>query len=429
MYFLYSFGLLLSSVFYLPVYLFKLKIVKGERMHLKERLGFRLQSESQTGQSVWIHAVSVGEVLSLQRLIMDLKKMHPEYKIYFSSLTNTGVRIAQEKLVGVDKIFYIPMDFRWVVKKFFRILKPELFVLAESEFWPNLLKEAHRQTHGVLLINGRISPPSFKKYYRFRHFFKKILKNIDYFLVQTGREKTNLETIGVPANKIEVSGNLKTEIILPSFTEKEIVQLKDSFNIRANHKIVLAGSTRKGEEEKLIEAFTEARKEKKNLKLILAPRHPERSGEIGQLFKHSPLVVRQRSEIKPDQDWDSIILDTLGELSQLYALCDVAFIGGSLIPWGGQNLLEPAFYGKPVFFGPHMENFQELADKFVDAHAARIVETPQELKRMFLLSDDRDTLKMGENAHLVLKQFQGVTERTLERIDKFLKRDKTESHA
>jgi 3-deoxy-D-manno-octulosonic-acid transferase len=429
MYFLYSFVLLLSSVFYLPLYFFKLVIVRGESLHLKERFGFRLQPEKKTGKSVWIHAVSVGEVLSLQKLIMDFKKRYPEYKIYFSSLTNTGVRIARKKLVGVDEIFFVPMDFRWVVKKYFRILNPSLFILAESEFWPNLLKEAQRQTQGVLLINGRISPPSFKKYFRFRYFFKKILKNIDYFLVQTEREKKSLENIGVPTSCIEVSGNLKTEIILPSFTENEIVHLKESLAISKDKKIVLAGSTRKGEEEKLIEAFSQARKEKENIKFILAPRHPERSEEIEQLFKHSPFEVKRRSKIQTDQTWDVLILDTLGELSQLYALCDVAFIGGSLIPWGGQNLLEPAFYGKPIFFGPHMENFQELADKFVESNAAQIVETQEDVKRMFLLSDDSETLKKGEKARQVLTLFQGVTERTLNRIDEFVIKDKKESNA
>jgi len=428
MYFLYSFVLLFSCFFYLPLYFFKLKIVKGESLYLKERLGIYLQPESQTDRSVWINAVSVGEVLSLQKLIKDLKKRHPECKIYFSSLTNTGLRVAQDRLTEVDKIFFIPLDFRWIVKKFFRILKPQLFILAESEFWPNLLREAKRQTQGVLLINGRISPPSFKKYYRFRFFFKRILKNIDYFLVQTKKEKAGLENIGVRAECVEVSGNLKTEIVLPSFSENDVVQFKASLNITKGYKVVLAGSTRKGEEEKLIEAYARARKEKDNINFILAPRHPERTGEIERLLKNFPFVVKRRSEIQPDQTWDVLILDTLGELSRLYALCDVAFIGGSLIPWGGQNLLEPAFYGKPIFFGPHMENFQELADTFVKADAAQIVETQEDVKRMFLLSDDEETLRRGEKAQQILDQFQGVTERTLNTIDLFMNKDKTESH-
>ena len=429
MYFLYSFVLMLSLVFYLPLYFFKLKIVKGESLYLKERLGIHLKTKSRTEKSVWIHAVSVGEVLSLQKLIIELKKRHPEYIIYFSSLTNTGLRIAQDRLDGVDKIFFIPFDFQWIVKKFFRILKPHLFVLAESEFWPNLLREAKKQTQGVILINGRISPPSFKRYYRFRVVFKKILKNIDYFLVQTERDMICLKNIGIPTNRIEVSGNLKTEIVLPSFTENEVLQFKESLNIFKDHKVVLAGSTRKGEEEKLIEAFTQARKEKENISFILAPRHPERTGDIEQLFKNLPFVVKRRSEINSDQTWDVLILDTLGELSCLYALCDIAFIGGSLIPWGGQNLLEPAFYGKPIFFGPHMENFKELADKFAEADAARIVETLQEVKQMFLLSDEKNTLERGEKARQVLSQFQGVTERTLKRIDIFMEKDKTESRS
>ncbi|MFC2167858.1 3-deoxy-D-manno-octulosonic acid transferase [Acidobacteriota bacterium] len=429
MYFFYFFVLLLSSIFYLPLYFFKLKVVRGESLHLRDRLGFRLPPESQHEKSVWIHAVSVGEVLSLQKLIMDFKKRHPEYKIYFSSLTNSGVQIAQEKLVGVDKIFFIPLDFRWIVKKYFRIFNPQLFILAESEFWPNLLRVAQRQTQGVLLINGRISTSSFKQYYRFRFIFKKILKNINYFLVQTEMDKNRLENIGIHTNCIEISGNLKTEIILPSYKENEIVQLKESLNVFGDYKIVLAGSTRKGEEEKLIEAFAQARLEKENIKFILAPRHPERSSEIEQLFKKFPLVVKRRSTIQPGQNWDILILDTLGELSRLYALCDVAFIGGSLIPWGGQNLLEPAFYGKPVFFGPHMENFQELADKFVKADAAQIVETQEDVKDMFLLSDDENTMKKGDKARQILNQFQGMTERTLNRIDKFIDEDKNNSHA
>ncbi len=392
---------------------------------MKERLGFQLQPISQTERSVWIHAVSVGEVLSLQKMIQDLKERHPEYKIYFSSLTNTGLRIAQQKLIGVDKIFFIPFDFRWIVKKFFCILKPELFILAESEFWPNLLREAKRQTQGVILINGRISAQSFRRYFRFRFFFKRILKNIDYFSVQTESEKISLEKIGVHTDCIEVSGNLKTEVVLPSYTDNEVIQNKENLNIFKGHKVVLAGSTRKGEEEKLIEAFTQARNEKENIVFILAPRHPERVGEIEDLFKNSPFVVKRRSEIQSDQTWDVLILDTLGELSRLYALCDIAFIGGSLIPWGGQNLLEPAFYGKPIFFGPHMENFKELADKFVQADAARIVETQEDLKRIFLLSDDEETQERGEKARKILNRFQGVTERILDRIDIFMKKDKT----
>jgi len=423
MYFLYSFVLTLSCVFYFPLYFFKLKVAKGESLYLKERLGMTLPPNSHTERSVWIHAVSVGEVLSLQKLIRDLKERHPEFKIYFSSLTNTGLRIAQERLVGVDKVFFIPLDFRWIVKKFFRILKPEYFILAESEFWPNLLREAKKHTKGVLLINGRISAQSFKRYFRFRFFFRRILKNIDYFSVQTEREKNCLEKIGVQKNCIEVSGNLKTEVVLPSFTEIEVDQYKENLNIFKGNKVILAGSTRKGEEEKLIEAFAQARKEKENIVFILAPRHPERAREIEELLKKFSFKVKRRSEIKSDQTWDVLILDALGELSRLYSLCDIAFIGGSLIPWGGQNLLEPAFYGKPIFFGPHMENFKELADRFVQDDAARVVKTQEDVKQIFLLSDNEETLKMGGKARELLSQFQGVTERTLNRIDIFIKKD------
>jgi 3-deoxy-D-manno-octulosonic-acid transferase len=420
MHFIYSLTLFFSLFFYIPLYFFRLKILRGESLHLGERFGKHLQSEGYSEQSIWFHAVSVGEVLSLQNLIQELKKKHPEIRIYFSSLTNTGLQMAREKLVGVDRIFFIPMDFRTVARKFFQTLRPTLFVLAESEFWPNLLREAHEQTGKILLINGRISPRSFKKYYRYRFFFKRIMRNIDYFLVQTDRDRESLERIGIDVGRIEVAGNLKTEVLLPTFSEDEVIQFKNELNIPGSAKVVLAGSTRKGEEEKLIDAFAEAREQRDDIVFILAPRHPERAGEIEQLLVHYPFHVLRRSKLGLNQKWDVLILDSLGELSRLYALCDVAFIGGSLIPWGGQNLLEPASYGKPIFFGPHMDNFKHLADKFVKANAARIVTDRKDLIGMFLLEDELTLERMGKRAREILETFQGVTEKTLRIIETYL---------
>jgi 3-deoxy-D-manno-octulosonic-acid transferase len=420
MYILYSLFLFLSLIVVIPLYFVKLKVLKRESLHLKERLGWGLKLENLSEKSVWIHAVSVGEVLSLQFLILKLRERNPDLSIYFSSLTSNGLRVAQEKLIGVDRFFFVPLDFAWVVRKFLHALRPTVLVLAESEFWPRLLREAKKATDGVLLINGRISARSFKKYNRFRFLSKRILQNIDFFVLQTEGERESLLKIGIKPDHLEVVGNLKTEVTLPQFDDSEKAGLKAKYGVFEGHKVVLAGSTHKGEEERLIEAFSRAREEKEDVDFILAPRHPERAEEIERLLRGTSFGVRRRSEVQSGSRWDILILDTLGELASMYAMCDAAFIGGSLIPWGGQNFLEPAFYGKPIFFGPHMDNFQDLADRFVRQKAARIVENDEDLKRMFLFANEPEMFEMGENAARLLSSFQGVTDRTLQRIESYL---------
>ncbi len=268
MYVFYSFLLLISLLIYIPVHFVRIKLLRGESFFLRDRLGRRLNDDGAQKQSLWIHAVSVGEVLSLQNLIKKIKEKHPAWTIHFSTLTNTGMRVAKEKLTDADNIFFVPLDFKHVVRKYFNTLRPRVFVLAESELWPNLLREANRQTKGVLLINGRISSRSFKRYSRFKFVTKKILKNIDLFLVQTEKDKENLERIGVNSGVVEVVRNLKSEINLPILTEEDLLKLKSNLSIPVANRVIVAGSTRKGEEKELIEAYSRARSIEENLVLI-----------------------------------------------------------------------------------------------------------------------------------------------------------------
>jgi 3-deoxy-D-manno-octulosonic-acid transferase len=407
----------MSLLIYIPVYFVKIKLSRGESLFLRERLGLRLRDASTQRQSLWIHAVSVGEVLSLQNLIKRIKEKHPAWAIHFSTLTNTGMRVAKEKLVDVDHIFYVPLDFKHVVRKFFKTLRPSVFVLAESELWPNLLREAKKKTKGVLLINGRISSRSFKRYSRFKFIAKKILKNIDLFLVQTEKDKENLERIGVNSGAVEVAKNLKSEINLPPLTEEDLLRLKTDLSIPRTKRVIVAGSTRKGEERELIEAYSQAKSIEENLLLILAPRHPKRFDEVERICQDFPFKVTRRTQVSPNKQWDILILDTIGDLAHFYALSDVSFVGGSLVPWGGQNLLEPAFYKKPIFFGPHMENFAFLAEKFVQSGAARIINENKDLVEMFLTSDEKSLEKMGSSAKETLNSLQGATEITIKAIE------------
>ncbi len=417
MYVVYSGLLFVSLLFYVIPYFVRMKFLRKESLFIRERLGFSLKNIQSENKSVWFHAVSVGEVLSLQNLIKKVRQSHPDWIINFSTLTNTGMRVAREKLTDADHIFFVPLDFACVVKKFFNVLKPTLFVLAESEFWPNILRVAKKKTRGVLLINGRISTRSFQKHYRFRLLSRRILKNIDMFLVQTENDKERLERIGMRSEGIRVVSNLKSEIDLPLYDEKKSLNIKKNLSIPFTKKVIVAGSTRKGEERMLLDAFEKARKVRKDLLLILAPRHPERFDEVERICQDSSFRVKRRTQAAADTQWDIMILDTIGELAQFYALCDLAFIGGSLVPWGGHNLLEPAFYQKPIFFGPHMKNFDYLADKFVQASAARIVHTEDDIVDIFMLKDEKSLGLMGDRAKKTLNSLQGATEKTIQAIN------------
>jgi 3-deoxy-D-manno-octulosonic-acid transferase len=422
MYVFYSILLFLSLLVFIPVYFVRIRLGRRESLFLKERLGLKLPKRSPLKESLWVHAVSVGEVLSLQKLVKTIKQRHPEWAVYFSTLTNTGMRVAQEKLKGVDEIFFVPLDFASVVRKFFEVLKPSLFVLAESEFWPNLLKEAKGETGKVLLINGRISRHSFKRYFKFKTFARKILSPIDTFLVQSEEDKERLSEIGIDSGRITVAKNLKSEVDLPPLRADEIMELKKSLGISPAKKVVVAGSTRKGEERILLDAYAKAKNKRGDLLFILAPRHPQRCDEVERLCHNFPFRFVRRTRIVPEKEWDVLILDTLGELAQFYAISDVSFIGGSLVPWGGQNLLEPAFYQKPVFFGPHMENFAFLAEKFIQSAAAKVVHKEKDLVEMFLIRDERLLQEMGKRAKQTLNSLQGATEETLKAIESLMRK-------
>ncbi len=420
MYVLYSMALFFVMVVYFPFYWIRSHWIKKESLHFRERLGIGLSARSKEGNSLWIHAVSVGEVLSLRRLINEIKDRSPEWIIYFSVLTHSGFEIACKELPRADAIFFIPLDFGPIVRQFFKKLEPDLFVLAESEFWPNLLREAKKRTRGVLLINGRISPRSSRRFVTFKFLMRRIFQNVSFFLVQTERDKTSLLNAGVKADVVAVGGNLKAEIDMPVFPEEALGKLKESLGIVESKKIVVAGSTRKGEEEQLLSGFARARKQRTDILLILAPRHVERAGEIERLCEKLDVQVGRRTTVHPDDRWDVLILDTLGELAQFYAISDVSFVGGSLIPWGGQNLLEPAFYSKPIFFGPYMDNFSHLARTFLEADAARVLKKDTELETMFLFEDEQELLLLGQRAKKTLDALSGATEKTLALIADFM---------
>jgi len=419
-YILYNLLLLLGFLVYAPFYAIRARRAGKGGLNLRARLGLGLPARTSERPCLWVHAVSVGEVLSLRNLLREIRKKHPAWEIHCSTLTSTGRAVAAEKLAGAASIFYAPLDFGLAVNRFFRALRPDLFVLVESEFWPNLIQTAKRRAGAVLLINGRISDRSFRRYLWAKPFARRVLNCIDRFLVQTDLDRTRLLELGVEGQQVEVAGNLKSDVRLPVFTPDEQAELRRKIGLQADTRVIVAGSTHRGEEEVLLEAFCESRKRRKNIGLVIAPRHTHRTEEVQRLARDFGLEVMRKTEAAPEKTWDVLVLDTMGELSSFYARGDLAFMGGSLVPRGGQNLLEPAFYGKPIAFGPGMHNFAFLAEEFLRHGAATLVFSRKELAEFFLREDEQALEEMGKRARALLLSLQGATEKTLRVIESLM---------
>jgi len=415
-YALYSLLLLLALILVFPAYAVRLRLRKGEPLRFAERMGRRLPVPAPGRPLLWIHAVSVGEVLSLQGLAAAVKSRHPEWQLGISVLTESGFRMAKEKLAA-DLVFFIPLDFRFSVRRVLKRLDPTCLVLAESEFWPRLLRETRRREVPILLVNGRVSTRTAGRMRKLRPLVRRAVGNISRFLVQTERDKARLVQAGLPEASIEVAGNLKCEVRLPDVTGEDAAAGRAGLGIPPGEPVVVAGSIHPGEEKPLLDAFLAARRSGRPLRLILAPRHPDKFAALEKDWAASGIVFQRKSGLRPAEPWDVLILDTIGELARSYALADAAFIGGSLIPWGGQNLLEPAFYGKPVFFGPHMDNFAALAEAFLADGGARIVRTSAELEAMFASAGSESGRQAGRKARATLDSLSGATERVLSAIE------------
>jgi len=355
---------------------------------------------------------------------------YPSWRLIVTSLTPAGIRLAREKLGSRAEIWPVPVDLPWALQRFFRQVKPRVLALTESEFWPNLIRVARKNRVPVILINGRISERSFYRMKRFRRLFLPVLNQIQFFLVQSERERERLIEIGLPENRIMVAGNLKVEIELPRFEDSEKFYWRQKLGLGERDRIITAGSTHPGEELKILRAFAELRKKKKEVRLIMAPRHPARWTEIASLCSQPALRWQIWSRLKnghqfeePEaSSWEVLIVDTLGDLPFFYFLADLALVGGSFVPRGGHNFLEPAFYGKPVIFGPHMENFAFLSRYFLENQAALMVSEESELLEVFSRIEDEELKRIGERARAALKELEGATDRTLAVLEDFMKK-------
>jgi 3-deoxy-D-manno-octulosonic-acid transferase len=446
-YFIYSFLMGTAALLLLPYWLIK-GLRQGKYLsNLGERLGFSLGAlhklPADRAGAIWIHAVSVGELLSSIGLAKRLKEAYPDRPLVVSTTTITGQSLARERMHFADAVFYFPLDWSFCVRRVLRAVRPAIVVVLETEIWPNFLREARRRNIPVLFVSGRISDGSFTRYQRYfarvgfflRPLLRSALANASAFLMQSEKDAQRIRALGAPVEFVSVSGNLKYDMELPDATPLSS-WLEAEARRQGRSPIVVAGSVVATEEPLALIAFGVVQGEHPNALLVLAPRKPERFEAAAEFIQESRRKFIRRSQLALggqapgaagrngtiSRDVTVILLDSIGELASLYRLADGAFVGGSLVPSGGHNILEPAAFGKIPVFGPSMENFSEIASRFVAADAAIQVESPEDagVAWIELLRNPERRHKMGENAKHLVESSRGATDRVFAEISKFL---------
>jgi len=424
MYWLYSAALASALVLTLPYWLMQMSRHGKYRTGLRERLGkvpARL-AQDLSKPTIWVHAVSVGEVLAVSQLITQLGSQLPQYRIVISTTTDTGQKLARKNF-GAENVFYFPLDFAFAIRPYLRRLQPELIVIAETEFWPNFLRLTRRSGAKIAIVNARISDRSWPKYRRFHFFYRRILKAVDLFLAQTEQDAARLREIGAPSQRISVSGNLKFDVPMPA-APPIVASLKESFQQSDAGPVIVCGSTVDEEEPLLLRAFENVLASHPHAVMILAPRHPERFNVVAELLEKLGIRFWRRSLWSGEPLTGGVLLvDTIGELASLYSLADVAFVGGSLVPRGGHNIIEPAQHGVPIIVGNHTENFRDMIRIFQNANAVRVVGTAEfPLVLMELISNQPARVALGQRGAETLRSQTGATLRTADALQQLLRR-------
>jgi 3-deoxy-D-manno-octulosonic-acid transferase len=426
MYSLYNTLLLLASLGALPYFTVKSLRTTKYRAGLRERFGHvpsEVISALQGVRPLWLHAVSVGEVIAAVPLVNAMRQRFPHLPILISTVTETGQATAREKIAAAA-FLYFPLDYGWVVRQVIARLQPRLFLMVETEIWPNFLRELARQKIPAVLINGRISPRSFRGYRQLRPFMRRVLPSITTFSMQTKLDAKRIIAIGAEPSRVHITGNIKYDLALNPLTSIDEHALRADLGI-GEAPVFMAGSTHHGEEDIVITAYLRARTQTPTLRLLLAPRHLDRLDEIEALLHKRQLAVRRRSQgpvSSQSGEAPVLLLDTIGELANLYAIGTIAFVGGSFVPIGGHNVLEPAAHRKAILFGPHMHNFHQIAAALLEAGGAVRVQKPEDLGAhvSMLLQHPERRQALGETAYQVLRANQGAIARTVQLIEQVL---------
>jgi len=423
--FLYSVALAVGMLASLPYWLFQMVRHGKYRKGLAERLGrlpARLELPEPQEPVIWVHAVSVGEVLAVAGLVEELRRRFPPYRIFISTTTDTGQVLARQRF-GEENVFYFPMDFAFAIRPYLRALRPHIVVIAETEFWPNFIRLAHASGARIAVVNARISDRSWPSYRRFRGLLRRLLANVDLFLAQTPEDAARLLDVGASPERVRVTGNLKFDIPAPA-PPAIVESLQESIATTGTGPVLVCGSTVEGEEPLLLKAFENLLVQHPRAVMILAPRHPERFAAVAVLLEQMSIRFWHRSLWNGESLTGGVFLvDTIGELAALYGLADVAFVGGSLVPHGGHNIIEPAQYGVAIVVGNHTENFRDIVRLFQSRGAVRIA-GPAELPLVLLelLANATERRALGQRAAETMRSQIGATARTADELQELMAR-------
>jgi 3-deoxy-D-manno-octulosonic-acid transferase len=429
---LLSLAYLLILLLAAPVLLYR-RIVRGKyRDGWAEKLLGRLPIPVGSNPRVWFHAVSVGEVLQLETLVAELLRQRPGLDVVVTTTTTTGLAVAKDKFARCH-VCYFPLDFSWAVRNAVRRIQPDAVVLVELELWPNFIREVHRRGIPLLLVNGRISEKSFRGYRKLRFLMRPVLQCCQSLAVQSETYAERLRQLGAPPERITVTGSIKFDGVQTNRNNSRTRELCQAFGIVETERVFVAGSTHPPEERIALDAWQQLHREFPDLRLVLVPRHKERFEEVAALVESTGFPLLRRSTLKAEggrrkaesggafhqpstiNHQPILLLDTLGELGACWGLADVAFVGGSLTPRGGQNMIEPAAYGAAVLFGPNTRNFREVVELLLEGNAARVVRRGDELPAAVreLLRDPAAARQLGGNAQRLVLSQQGATRRTV----------------
>lgn len=420
-YLLYNFTWILALVIALPWVPLAFLLADRYRDGLSQRFACypdsirRLMASS---RPIWIHAASVGEVRSAEPLVRELKARAPTRRVLVSTFTATGHRVARA-IPGVDAAIYLPLDLAWIVRHALNTFHPSLLVIIETEIWPNLLRAAFRRGIPIVLLSGRLSERALARYSILRAFFRRVLRCFTALGMQSPGDAARIVQLGAEATRVTVVGSLKYAARHTDGREPTSGSVRDH-----GRQWVVAGSLHRGEEEILLKALKSARTRFPKLSLVLAPRHPERFDEVEQLLIKSPFAFQRKSRIAAQQYFahDVLLLDTVGELPEFFAAGDIAFVGGSLVDAGGHNALEPARLQKPILFGPHMTNFESIAEEMKRSGAAIEVRDAEELANALvdLLSDAGERRRMGDSAEQIASANGAALAQNLQLVERYL---------
>ena len=420
MYILYNIILFAAAIIILPYFLLKIIFTGKYRKSLVQKLGGRqakILANLKDGPRVWIHAVSVGEVTAAAPIVASLKMKRPEVKIIFSTSTETGQEMAHRFIKDAAAFIYFPLDIPYIVRKMIKLAKPDVFVLVETELWPNFLQVCKKCQIKALMVNGRISPRSYRKYRLTRFFWKRILYNLNAAGMIAEIDAVRFKNIGMDSAKIKVLGNAKYDSLAALAEPALQEEIARRFNVRKNERFFVAGSTHEGEEKIIIEVYQELLKHYPEFKLIIVPRHIERTKDILGLLRqenfNDVLTLTDINNGRKRYDERIIVVDVIGELFKIYSLATIVYCGGSLVPKGGQNILEAAAWGKVIFYGPSMEDFSEEKALLEGAGCGATIRSAEELLQKILqtLENPEELKRRGDRGKSIVLANVGAASR------------------